>query len=227
MAKQKRDKKLALMAAIGIGIVIALVLASLAQGIYYLNHKDTYEEEDKQRVLEIEQNLKNEEEQKKQEDTIYVPETVEEPIYVPKELYAEEMYNEQYTKREYWLLCAAVYAETGSQSNKAQRLTLSVLLNRVKAAEFPNTIEGVIYQVKPCLQYECTINGALEKYRAAYTGERDLTEEEIESLERCAENVNYIIAEGPIAPPDVLYQSREPLGSSVYYSEDGEFWCRR
>lgn len=184
-----------------IQILVAVVfIVSLIIGILYLMDKQS------DRVVEakeVEHNIPTEE----VSTTPHVPMEVVEKLFTPFE------------RR---LLYSAVYAEGGSLSDKAQRLIAVVLIKRVLDSRYPNTVEEVIYQKKPTIQYECAINGALAKYRDIYEGNADyLTDEEFEDFERCAENVNWAIENHEKYPDNLLFQSRESQGVE-YAVEDGE-----
>lgn len=71
--------------------------------------------------------------------------------------------------RQMYVLAQLVHAEAGNQSLEGKRLVADVVLNRVHDDNFPDTIEGVIYQDR---QFECVSNGSY--HRAA----NDLTEED-------------------------------------------------
>ena len=51
-----------------------------------------------------------------------------------------------YTESDVYLLAKAIYAEARGESYIGKVAVGAVVLNRVKSAEFPNTISGVIYQ---------------------------------------------------------------------------------
>ncbi|HIY96125.1 MAG TPA: spore cortex-lytic enzyme [Candidatus Borkfalkia excrementigallinarum] len=51
-----------------------------------------------------------------------------------------------YTNSDTYLLARCIYAEARGESYTGQVAVGAVVLNRVKSAEFPNTIAGVIYQ---------------------------------------------------------------------------------
>lgn len=69
------------------------------------------------------------------------------------------------------LLAALVWAEAGDQDFIGQRIVADCVLNRVRSAEWPNSVEGVIYQSG---QFSVVANGRLaaaaptaENYEAA------------------------------------------------------------
>lgn len=64
-------------------------------------------------------------------------------------------------------------------------------------------------------QYATVTNGALKKYIAIYEG-ADVPEEEFEDLERCLENVEFVIANGVTVPRNCVYQAEFPQGAGTY-----------
>lgn len=70
----------------------------------------------------------------------------------------EEEFFEQYgiTLYEYEVLCKCVEAEAGITSQNAKRAVTEVILNRIDAPEYPNSIESVIFQP---YQFEIINNG--------------------------------------------------------------------
>ena len=52
----------------------------------------------------------------------------------------------QYTKEEYDMLCAVVMREAGGCSLKTKQIVASIAINRVRSAQFPNTIKEVLSQ---------------------------------------------------------------------------------
>ncbi len=58
------------------------------------------------------------------------------------------------------LLAALVWAEAGDQDFIGQRIVADCVLNRVRSAEWPNSVEAVIYQPG---QFEVVANGRLDQ----------------------------------------------------------------
>lgn len=96
----------------------------------------------------------------------------------------------------YWL-SRAINAEVGSDycSDELQLLTGSVILNRVKSANYPNTIYDVLHQQG---QYQCVINGSINK----------------EPTERCIANAKYLLENGPV-DSNIIFQAEFEQGSTV------------
>lgn len=61
----------------------------------------------------------------------------------------------------YRMLAALVMAEAGNQDLTGKKLVVDTVLNRVADPDFPDTIEGVIYQKN---QYSVVWNGQMRKY---------------------------------------------------------------
>lgn len=146
-----------------------------------------------------------------------------EPIeYYPSE--TEELIHGEFTLEEMQLWYAMTAAESYGMCDKAQRLTAIVPYNRKLSPNFPDTLEGVIYQKKPTLQYACTVNGMLQKYKDIYNGEADyLSDKEFDELERVAENVNYVAANKDEYPRKLVYQAMFAQGIS-YDVIEGEYF---
>lgn len=85
-----------------------------------------------------------------------VEETIEEtePPEPVRELYL--------TEEERQMMAQLVHSEGGNESYKVKRLIVDVVFNRVASPEWPNTIEGVIFQRR---QFSVIANGSF--YRAA------------------------------------------------------------
>lgn len=84
----------------------------------------------------------------------------------------------------------------------------SVVLNRVAADDFPDTIEGVVFQEG---QYACTWDG---------------------NYDRKPSERHYLIAEdllrnGSLLPPDVVFQAEFEQGSGVYAKVQNMYFCYR
>ena len=80
--------------------------------------------------------------------------------------------NTSVSNNDLYLLAKCVHAEARGESYTGQVAVAAVILNRVKSADFPNTIAGVIYQP---WAFTCTHDGQidLEPDRAAYQAAQD------------------------------------------------------
>ena len=99
-----------------------------------------------------------------------------------------------------WYLSRVIQAEAGYCERQMQEYVGSVVLNRVEDGRFPNTIEGVVTQTDPCIQY------------STYTSlaSQEPTNQVIEVAKDLLEN-------GSKLPVDVIYQANDILGP-VYTS---------
>lgn len=111
---------------------------------------------------------------------------------------------------ELWLLAHLINGEAGSTwcSDTTRYYVGSVVLNRVNHAEFPDSIESVIYQSG---QYSCT-----------WDGNFDLT-----PSDRCYEIARDLLENGSWLPADVVFQANFSQGSGVYDCIDGVYFCYR
>ncbi len=98
------------------------------------------------------------------------------------------------------LLARVINAEMGCSwfSDDLLKYAGSVVLNRVKDNEFPNTISDVIYAEG---QYKCTWDGSIEK----------------EPAERHYRIAKELIDNGSVLPDNVVYQAEFTQGSGIYY----------
>lgn len=131
-------------------------------------------------------------------------------LSVPKaQLIAQELEvpTELYTQENLMLLARLIMAENGSaRSDETLYLTGVVVLKRVKAKGFPNTIKDVIYQKG---QYSTA--GRLNS---------------VEPNERCLEIAEELLINGADDYPDKLvFQSMFPQGAETYRVIDGEYFC--
>ena len=97
------------------------------------------------------------------------------------------------------LLAKVINGEAGAEwcSDEMRYGVGSVVANRVASDEFPDTYEEVIYQEG---QYGCLHTSYFKQFPP----------------EHCIAIAADIIIEGNKYPPDVVYQSNEPLGSRTY-----------
>ena len=107
----------------------------------------------------------------------------------------------KYSEEDLDLLARVIYAEVGCSwiPDWVQRMTGSVVLNRVASAYYPNTIREVIYQPG---QYSPTWDGSINKKPDA----------------RTVANARYLLENGSICPSNVVGQNSIVTGSGVYRS---------
>jgi len=135
-------------------------------------------------------------------------------VYASEQLAKNEQEKGE-TKLEYeeelYLLAHLINAEAGSNwcSDDLMRYVGSVALNRVAHSEYPNTLEEVIYQTEPTLQYACIVDGNFEK----------------EPCERAWKIAEELLNSGSVLPSNVVYQSQFKQGSGVYLKEQNTYLC--
>lgn len=110
-------------------------------------------------------------------------------------------------------LARVIHAENSNEvdGEEASWCVAGEVLERVYDEEFPNTIEGVIYQRG---QFECTWNGGL--YREEPT--------DIE-YEISAEAMQLYLEGGRILPEGVVYGSEQFQGSRLYKKIGKTYFC--
>lgn len=115
-------------------------------------------------------------------------------------------------KEDMELLARLIHAEVGCvKDDECLYYCGSVVLNRVAADDFPNTIREVIFQTNPDIQYACTVDGNIKE---------DPTEREYEIAEDLLRYGSYI-------PEEVIYQSEFMQGSGLYIQIDNIYFCYR
>ena len=100
------------------------------------------------------------------------------------------------------LLAKIVHAEAGSDwlTEEHRQLVASVVINRVNSPEFPNTIHNVIYQ----------------KGQYAPVGTKYFNN--LKPSRKCVFSALKVLANGSIAPSNVVFQANFRQGSGVYKS---------
>lgn len=110
-----------------------------------------------------------------------------------------------YSQDDLYVLSHIIYAEAGNQSDECQLAVGSVVLNRVKSNNFPNTIYGVVFQKG---QYSPTWNGAYYK----------------EPSDRAIKNAKYLLENGSVIPVGVVYQA-EFIQGPIYKQIGNTYFC--
>lgn len=128
------------------------------------------------------------------------------PVLIEEKL--EEIATLKLFEQQVDLLAHLIWNETGILGEKSMYYTGSVVLNRMTASYFPNTLEEVIYQPG---QYAVTWTGLIERDcpDKAYVIARDLLEN------------------GSVLPEDVIFQAQFKQGSSVYEQIGNTYYCRK
>lgn len=124
--------------------------------------------------------------------------------------YAETMLklilDKGYTKRDIKLLAAAMQLENGDNSNLCLLYTGSVILNRVKASYYPDTIEGVLLQKGQYAKH--TVNNL-------YT---------VEISKRVYKLAQELLLRGSI-DNEIIFQSQFNTLGTIKYIVDGEYFA--
>lgn len=107
----------------------------------------------------------------------------------------------KYSENDLYVLSHVISAEAGNCGTEMLTAVGSVVLNRVADERFPNTIEEVVFQTDPSVQYAPTVNGTYWN----------------EPTEDAMTVAKMLLEEGSQLPADVIYQSNERIGE--YYTE--------
>lgn len=120
----------------------------------------------------------------------------------------EEVKKQSYTEEELNLLSHLIFGETGADycSDENQIAVASVVLNRVKNKNFPNTIREVIFQKG---QYACTWDGNFDKT----------------PNERAIKNARFVLENGSQIPENVIWQSQFKQGKGVWKLIQTHYFC--
>jgi spore germination cell wall hydrolase CwlJ-like protein len=115
-----------------------------------------------------------------------------------------------YTYEDLYLLAHIINAEAGGDTSYISDQCVfgvgSVVLNRVKDPRFPNTIREVLWQPG---QYYNGWHGAITK----------------EPVDRSWQIAAELLEEGPIFPPEVVWQANFTQGRGTYLYTDGMYFC--
>ena len=115
-----------------------------------------------------------------------------------------------YTYEDLYLLAHIINAEAGGGTSYISDQCVfgvgSVVLNRVKDPRFPNTIREVLWQPG---QYYNGWNGAITR----------------EPVDRSWQIAAELLEEGPIFPPEVVWQANFTQGRDTYLYTDGMYFC--
>jgi spore germination cell wall hydrolase CwlJ-like protein len=113
--------------------------------------------------------------------------------------------NNFYDEDDLYILSHLIYGEAGGESDECQLAVGSVVLNRVKSNQFPNSISGVVFAPG---QYACTWDGNYDKEPDA----------------RAIRNARYLLENGSQLPDGVVFQAQFAQGE-IYKIIDGEYFC--
>lgn len=126
--------------------------------------------------------------------------------YVAKNYVSDEYIERNYTDEDLDILAHVICGEAQTYDDQEQQYIASVVLNRVKHSDYPNTIRGVVFQRG---QYSCTWDG--NYYRTP--------------TDRNWANAKYILENGSILPDNVVYQSQVRQGRGVYLKTKYHYYC--
>lgn len=113
----------------------------------------------------------------------------------------------KYTQEDVQLLAEVIYHENWHTDSEhlAAYYTGAVVMNRVHSSEWPNTIEGVLYQ-----------GGQYSTTKKFYT---------VELPSECYQMAEDILKNGtPDVPENVIFQSMRPLGE-VWKKVNTDYFC--
>lgn len=111
-----------------------------------------------------------------------------------------------YSQEDLYVMAHLIAGEAQPCDDSEQRYVASVVLNRVKHPEYPNTISGVVFQKR---QYSSVKDG--NYYR--------------EPTESNWNNARWLLENGSILPDYVIYQSRGKQGKGVYLKTKWHTYC--
>ena len=115
-----------------------------------------------------------------------------------------------YTEEDLYLLAHIINAEAGGGTSYISDQCVfgvgSVVLNRVRDPRFPNTIKEVLWQRG---QYYNGWHGAITK----------------EPVDRSWQIAQELLDEGPIFPPEVVWQANFTQGRGIYLATDKMYFC--
>ena len=104
------------------------------------------------------------------------------------------------------MLSHLIMGEAGGESDTCQLYVGSVVLNRMKHKNFPNTMKEVIFQKG---QYACTWDGNYNKT----------------PTDKCIQNAKKLLEYGSVLPDNVIWQAGFKQGKGVYTVVDGAYFC--
>lgn len=107
-----------------------------------------------------------------------------------------------YSDDDLYCLAHIINAEAGDDNcTHEHRVAVgSVVLNRVAADDFPDTIREVVFQTEPSLQYSPIVNGSFEK----------------EPSKDSWDTAEFLLENGSQIPEDCIYQAEFKQGSGEW-----------
>lgn len=140
-------------------------------------------------------------------DPIVTESIVTEPEEIIEE-FVEEVAEPVIDEKELEMLAHLIGGEAGADWCKDEMLYYvgSVVLNRMNSKDFPNTMEGVIFQKG---QYACTWDGNYNRTPS----------------ERCYRIAEQLLTYGSVLPENVVFQAEFKQGSGVYEKVQNMYFC--
>lgn len=126
--------------------------------------------------------------------------------YMKADWFTDEPIERNYTDEDLEVLTRVLTGECHTYPDEEQLYVGSVVLNRVKNPEFPDSIKEVVFQKG---QYSCVTDG--NYYR--------------EPTERNRANAKWLLENGSVLPEDVVYQSGGKQGE-VYLKTKFHYYCK-
>lgn len=106
-------------------------------------------------------------------------------------VHAASIEENSYSEKDLKLMSCAIYAEANGESYKGKLAVGNVIVNRMMSEAYPNTIKGVIYQVK---QFSIVKNGALKKQLERYEQYHSKVEKDcIKAAQMALEQANNVV----------------------------------
>lgn len=133
------------------------------------------------------------------------PEPTSEPEPEPEPI-PEPSPQPTYSDEDLYLLSNIIAGEANNCDEIMKSYVGSVVLNRVASPEFPSTLKEVIFQKG---QYQCVFCGYFK-------------EKPNESTIQIAKQ---LLTNGPVLPPQVVFQAEFKQGSGVYIHYQNEYFC--
>lgn len=141
-------------------------------------------------------------------DTKISKETSKSEMSKPTEKPTKESTSTAINDDEVYMLSHLIYAEGGDERypDELRYYIGSVVLNRIKSKDFPNTMQEVIFQKG---QYQCTWIGTYYN----------------EPSEKCIEIAKELLQNGSKLPEGVVYQAEFRQGSRTYTTIGNTYFC--
>ena len=123
-----------------------------------------------------------------------------------------------FTERDEQVLLRIATAEAENQHAEGMRKVMEVVLNRVESQNYPDTIEGVVFQKTPCVQFSSTTNGRYER-----CGIADGAMDALEAIELNGVQDKEIVAFELSTNRDLekWYEYKYTVGCHSFYTEKG------